>query len=67
MVTLMRLSPVVPFSPMTALLALTPVGMVPFVAGETVGLLPFVVVYSYVGSVRGAARPARLAPPRALW
>ena len=51
MVTLMRLSPVVPFSPMTALLALTPVGMLDFVTGSALGLLPFTLVYSYIGSV----------------
>lgn len=62
MVTLMRLSPVVPYSPMTALLALTPVGMLPFVAGSAVGLLPFVVVYSYVGSVRLASTDVHLLP-----
>jgi uncharacterized membrane protein YdjX (TVP38/TMEM64 family) len=48
---LLRLSPVMPLAPANILLSLTSVGLVPYTLGTVVGLLPFSVVYAYVGSV----------------
>lgn len=50
-VVLLRLSPAMPISFVNALLGLASVGVVPFVLGTAVGLLPFSFVYAYVGAV----------------
>lgn len=50
-VALLRLSPAMPLAPANALLGLTGVGVVPYTIGTLVGLVPFSVVYAYVGSV----------------
>lgn len=50
-VALLRLSPAMPLAPASLLLSLTSVGLVPYTCGTLVGLLPFSVVYAYVGSV----------------
>ena len=50
-VALLRLSPAMPLAPANMLLSLTSVGLVPYTCGTLVGLLPFTVVYAYVGSV----------------
>lgn len=51
LVTLLRLSPAMPYSPTSALLGLTRVPLLQFCAGTLLGLAPFSIVYAYVGSV----------------
>ena len=50
-VTLLRLSPAMPLAIANAILGVTSVGFVPYTLGTVVGLLPFSVVYVYVGSL----------------
>lgn len=50
-VTLLRLSPVMPVAPANILLALTSVNLAAYTLGSFVGLLPFVFVYAYAGSI----------------
>ena len=51
LVTLLRLSPAMPFAPTSGLLGLTRVPLLQFCVGTFGGLAPFTVVYSYVGTV----------------
>ena len=50
LVALLRLAPVIPFMPATVLLALTDVPLPSFILGTALGLVPFTLVYCYVGS-----------------
>jgi uncharacterized membrane protein YdjX (TVP38/TMEM64 family) len=57
-VALLRLSPAMPLAPANVLLGLTNVGLVPYTLGTLAGLLPFSIVYTYVGSVSQQAAAA---------
>mmetsp|Transcript_14245 Transcript_14245/g.27109 ORF Transcript_14245/g.27109 Transcript_14245/m.27109 type:complete len:203 (-) Transcript_14245:186-794(-) len=50
-VTLLRLSPAMPFSLCNLILGLTSVDLGSYTLGTAVGLVPFSLVYSYIGSV----------------
>ena len=52
---LLRLSPAMPLPIGNVLLSLTDVGLLPYTVGSLIGLLPFTIVYAYVGSVGQAA------------
>ena len=49
LVTLLRLSPAIPFMPATALLSFTEVSFAAFAIGTLIGLVPFTAIYAFVG------------------
>lgn len=49
LVTLLRLSPAIPFMPATALLSFTEVSFSAFAIGTLIGLVPFTAIYAFVG------------------
>ena len=66
LVALMRLSPVIPFMPATVLLALTETPLSSFIYGSVLGLIPFTMVYAYIGSAGGMLFSGGMRNPKAL-
>ena len=66
LVALMRLSPVIPFMPATVLLALTETPLSAFVYGSVLGLIPFTMVYAYIGSAGKQLLSGGMSNPKTL-
>ena len=65
-VGLLRLSPAIPYMPSTTLLGLTDVPLMPFLVGTALGLVPFTIIYAYLGSAGRQLFAGGLRNPRAL-